>query len=65
MNSARLTDYEVDQFEDSTGAIPLLMDRSIVNGNIDLGSVALRSVASEVIKFSDGVRENFNENWKQ
>ena len=47
-----------------TGTIPLLMGRSTVNGNIDLGSVALESVASEVIKFSGGVKRDFNKNWK-
>ena len=61
---ARLTISEVDQFEDLTGAIPLLMDRSTVNGNIDLDSVALKNVANEVTKFSGRVKKD-PDNWKQ
>ena len=41
------------------------MDRSIENGNIDLGSVALENVANEVTKFSNRVKKDPNKNWKQ
>ena len=40
------------------------MDRSIVNGNIDLGSVALENVANEVTTFSDRVKEDPNKDWE-
>lgn len=41
------------------------MDRSTVNGNIDLDSVALENVANEVTTFSDIVKEDPNKNWKR
>ena len=41
------------------------MDRSIENGNIDLGSVALENVANEVTTFSDRVKDDPKKDWKR
>jgi hypothetical protein len=46
------------EVEDLTGCIPLLLDKSVINGNIDLANEDLRKIHDQVQQFMRNLKED-------
>ncbi|KIX08592.1 uncharacterized protein Z518_03248 [Rhinocladiella mackenziei CBS 650.93] len=60
-------DYRRERFEDITGRIPLLLDKCVVRGNIDLDVPELRDIYSKSAGFVQqvkGITKKSDLNWK-
>jgi hypothetical protein len=57
-----MTDDEKSDFEDITGRIPLLLDKCMVNGEIDLTADYLRHIYDKAAGFVQEVRDKKMEN---
>jgi hypothetical protein len=63
----KVTDDERSDFEDITGCIPLLLEKCVVSGKIDLTVAALRGIHHEAVDFVQRVRASTEKNkfrWK-
>ena len=48
--------YERSDVEDVTGCIPLLLDKCLVSGKVDLTVVALREIYDKAVRFVQQMR---------
>jgi hypothetical protein len=50
--------YKRSDVEDITGCIPLLLDKCVVDGKIDLTVTDLRNIYNKAVDFVQGIRAN-------
>src|SRR2546423_9485569 len=60
-NEVAMEGYERSEVEDFTGCIPLLLDRCVVGGKIDLNEANLRDIYAKSLGFGTRIR---NSTWE-
>jgi len=55
-NDKMMGGYERSEVEDVTGCIPLLLDKCVVGGRIDLTSPYLRNIYNEAVAFVQDIQ---------
>jgi len=56
-----MRDYDRSRFEDATGCIPLLLDKCVVDGKIDLNVQDVRDICAKAVHFVVQVRKQTND----
>ena len=59
LNQGEAEDFK-SEVQDLTGSIPLLLDKCVVHGKIDLSAEALKMIFNQVQQFMNGIKNDPN-----
>jgi len=54
-------EYDRSEVEDTTGCIPLLLDKCVVGGKIDLDATELANISAKAKRFVTQIAENMGQ----